>query len=74
VGVSVTESFDAFLARLSSQAASRDAMTRGMAIEPYGGLKVTDRELYRTSTSSRCVRSIRPVLTYGMGCITGRHT
>ena len=37
MGVSVTESFDAFLARLSSQAASRDAMTRGMAIEPYWG-------------------------------------
>ena len=37
MGVSVTESFDAFLARLSSQAASRAAMTRGMAIEPYWG-------------------------------------
>jgi len=37
VEVSVTESFDAFLARLSSQAASREAMTRGMAIAPYWG-------------------------------------
>ena len=37
MGVSVTESFDAFLARLSSQAASRDAITRGIAIEPYWG-------------------------------------
>ena len=37
MGVSVTESFDSFLARLSSQAASRDAITRGVAIEPYWG-------------------------------------
>ena len=37
MGVNVTESFDAFLARLSSQAASRDAMTSGMAIEPDWG-------------------------------------
>src|SRR5262245_14908328 len=36
-GVSVTESFDSFLTRLSSQAASRDAITKGVAIEPYWG-------------------------------------
>jgi len=39
VGVSVTESFDSFLTRLSSQAASRDAITRGFAIEPYWGAR-----------------------------------
>lgn len=33
----VTESFDSFLARVSSQAASTDAMVRGVAIEPYWG-------------------------------------
>ena len=33
----MTESFDSFLARLSSQAASRDAITKGVAIEPYWG-------------------------------------
>jgi AraC family transcriptional regulator len=37
VGVGVTESFDSFLGRLSSQAASRDAITTGVAIEPYWG-------------------------------------
>ena len=35
--VSAAESFGSFLARLSSQAASRDAMARGFAIEPYWG-------------------------------------
>ena len=39
MGVSVTESFDSFLTRLSSQAASRDAITRGFAIEPYWGAR-----------------------------------
>jgi AraC family transcriptional regulator len=33
----VKESFGAFLARLSSQADSRDAFARGVAIEPYRG-------------------------------------
>ena len=33
----MTESFDSFLARLSSQAASKDAFVRGVAIEPYRG-------------------------------------
>jgi AraC family transcriptional regulator len=33
----VTESFDSFLARLSSQAASKDAIARGVAIESYCG-------------------------------------
>jgi len=33
----VTESFDSFLTRLSSQAASGNAITRGVAIEPYWG-------------------------------------
>src|SRR5215831_9906938 len=37
VGISVTESFDSFLARLSSQAASTDAIARGVAIESYSG-------------------------------------
>jgi AraC family transcriptional regulator len=37
VEVSATESFDSFLARLSSQAASKDAIVRGVAIEPYRG-------------------------------------
>jgi len=37
LGVNVTESFDSFLTRLSSQAASRDAVARGIAIEPYCG-------------------------------------
>ena len=37
MGVSVTESFDSFLARLSLQAASTDAIARGIAIEPYRG-------------------------------------
>ena len=35
--VSAGESFSSFLARLSSQAASSEAMTRGFAIEPYWG-------------------------------------
>ena len=35
--VSAAESFSCFLARLSSQAASSEAMTRGFAIEPYWG-------------------------------------
>jgi AraC family transcriptional regulator len=33
----VTESFDSFLARLSSQAASKDAPAGGVAIEPFWG-------------------------------------
>jgi AraC family transcriptional regulator len=33
----VNESFSSFLARLSSQAASKDAIARGVAIEPYCG-------------------------------------
>jgi AraC family transcriptional regulator len=33
----VTESLDSFMARLSSQAASGDALARGFAIEPYRG-------------------------------------
>src|SRR5215831_2606976 len=37
LGVSVTESFDSFLVRLSSQAASTDAIARGVAIETYRG-------------------------------------
>src|SRR5215469_7830640 len=37
LGVSVTESFDSFLARLSSQPASTDAIARGIAIESYSG-------------------------------------
>jgi len=37
LGVSVTESFDSFLVRLSSQAASTDAIARGVAIESYSG-------------------------------------
>jgi AraC family transcriptional regulator len=37
LGVSVTESFDSFLARLSAQAGSRDALATGIAIEPYWG-------------------------------------
>jgi AraC family transcriptional regulator len=37
VEVSVAESFGSFLARLSSQAASRDALAKGFAIEPYWG-------------------------------------
>ena len=35
--VSVTESFDSFLARLSSQATSTDAIVSGVAIESYSG-------------------------------------
>lgn len=35
--VSAAESFSSFLGRLSSQAASSDAMARGFAIEPYWG-------------------------------------
>src|SRR5262245_9778226 len=37
LGVDVTESFDSFLAHLSSQATSTDAITRGVAIETYRG-------------------------------------
>jgi AraC family transcriptional regulator len=37
LGVSVKESFGSFLARLSSQADSRDAFARGVAIERYCG-------------------------------------
>ena len=37
MGVSVTESFDSFLGRLSSQAGSKDAITTGVAIESYWG-------------------------------------
>ena len=37
MGVSVTESFDSFLARLSLQAASTDAIASGVAIELYRG-------------------------------------
>jgi len=37
LGVGVTESFDSFLARLSSQAASTDAIARGLAFESYSG-------------------------------------
>ena len=33
----MNESFGSFLARVSSQAASRDALARGIAIGPYGG-------------------------------------
>src|SRR5215475_2081434 len=35
--VSVTESFDSFLTRLSSQPSSGDAIARGVAIESYSG-------------------------------------
>jgi AraC family transcriptional regulator len=35
--VDVTESFDSFVARLSSQVASQDGIARGVAIEPYRG-------------------------------------
>jgi AraC family transcriptional regulator len=35
--VGMNESFGSFLARVSSQAASRDALARGIAIGPYGG-------------------------------------
>jgi len=37
--VSVTESFDSFLTRLSSQASSTDAIARGVAIESYCGVQ-----------------------------------
>ena len=37
MGVNVTESFDSFLARLSSEAASTDAIAKGVAIAPYTG-------------------------------------
>jgi AraC family transcriptional regulator len=39
LGVSSIESFDSFLTRLSSQASSADAMARGVAIEPYCGIR-----------------------------------
>jgi AraC family transcriptional regulator len=35
----VTESFDSFLARLSSEAASTDSIARGVAIAPYSGVQ-----------------------------------
>jgi len=35
--VNVNESFGSFLARVSSEASSRDAFARGVAIGPYGG-------------------------------------
>jgi len=37
LAVDVTESFDSFLVRLSSQAAATDAIARGVAIETYRG-------------------------------------
>jgi len=37
--VNATESFGSFLTRLSSQAASRDSIARGFAIEPYLGAR-----------------------------------
>ena len=37
MGVSVTESFDSFVARLSLQVTSKDGIARGVAIEPYSG-------------------------------------
>jgi AraC family transcriptional regulator len=37
LGVNLTESFVSFLARLSSQAASKDAIAGGVAVEPYRG-------------------------------------
>jgi AraC family transcriptional regulator len=37
LGVGVTESFNSFLARLSSQATSRDGTASGVAVEPYCG-------------------------------------
>src|SRR5215469_7381607 len=37
LGVSVTESFDSFLARLTSQATSTNANAQGVAIESYSG-------------------------------------
>jgi AraC family transcriptional regulator len=39
VEVSVTEPFNSFLTRLSSQAVSSDSITRGFAIEPYWGAR-----------------------------------
>jgi len=39
LGVNVIESFDSFLARLSSQASSTDAIARGVAIGLYRGTK-----------------------------------
>jgi len=35
--VGVSESFDSFVARLSSRAAPKEAISRGVAIEPYSG-------------------------------------
>jgi AraC family transcriptional regulator len=37
--VGVSESFDSFVARLSSRAGSKDAITRGVSIEPYSGAR-----------------------------------
>jgi AraC family transcriptional regulator len=39
LGVSVTEPFNSFLARLSSGPSSMDGIARGVAIEPYSGAK-----------------------------------
>ena len=39
MGVNVTESFDSFLARLSLQAASTDAIANGVSIELYRGVQ-----------------------------------
>ena len=39
MGVNVTESFDSFLGRLSSQATSTDSIARGVAIAPYSGVQ-----------------------------------
>jgi hypothetical protein len=39
LGVNVTESFDSFLARLSLQAASTDAIANGVSIELYRGVQ-----------------------------------
>jgi AraC family transcriptional regulator len=39
VEVNVTESFNSFLTRLSSQAVSKDSITKGFAIEPYWGAR-----------------------------------
>ena len=39
MGVNVTESFDSFLGRLSSEAASTDSVARGVAIASYSGVQ-----------------------------------
>ena len=69
--IGVTESFDSFVARLSS-GASRDGIARGVAIELYSGVrKFSRRKMRRISTSSRCLRSVRPVLKYVMAWTAG---